>query len=66
MRDKGITVFTEDLVSVQEAARRLSRPRSTLYRWIDAGTIVTIRLGGILFVPTSEIERLAGLKPNGD
>ena len=55
---KEITVHTSDLVSVQEAANALSRPRYTIYRWIDAGKIIGIKLGGILFIPVSEVERL--------
>jgi len=30
----------------------------TLYRWLDAGKIVGIKLGGVLFIPESEVERL--------
>jgi len=67
MRDttpnKTIIVFTPDLLSVQDAARLLGKPRSTAYRWIHSGHLLTIRLGGVLFVPTSEVERLlAGMK----
>lgn len=53
-----IKVATSDLVSMAQAAHELGRPRSTIYRWADAGKIVSIRLGGILFVPKSEVERL--------
>ena len=53
-----VTISTSDLLSVQHAAQELKLPRSTLYRRIDAGKIFAIRLGGVLFVPKSEIERL--------
>ncbi|MQY80818.1 MAG: helix-turn-helix domain-containing protein [Dehalococcoidia bacterium] len=47
-----------ELYTVPEAAKELGRPHMTLYRWIDADKLIAIRLGGILFVPKSEIERL--------
>ena len=53
-----IKVATSDLLSVAQAARELERPRSTIYRWADAGKIIGIKLGGILFIPKSEVERL--------
>ena len=53
-----IKVATSDLVSVAQAARELERPRSTIYRWVDAGKIHGIKLGGIIFIPKSEVERL--------
>ena len=53
-----IKVATSDLVSVAQAARELERPRSTIYRWVDAGKIIGIKLGGIIFIPKSEVERL--------
>ena len=55
---KEITVTTKDLISVQDAAKVLNRHRYQIYRWIDAGKIISIRLGGILFIPVSEVERL--------
>ncbi|GAI98603.1 unnamed protein product [marine sediment metagenome] len=55
---KEITVTTNDLMSVQDAAKVLNRHRYQIYRWIDAGKIISIRLGGILFIPKSEIERV--------
>ncbi|MBA7538273.1 hypothetical protein ES705_30548 [subsurface metagenome] len=53
-----IRVRTEDLVSVADAARELGRPRVTIYRWIEASKIVGIKLGAVLYIPKSEIERL--------
>lgn len=55
---KEITVTTDDLMSVQDAAKALNRHRFQIYRWIDAGKIVSIKLGGILFIPVSEVERM--------
>ena len=56
--NREIRVTTSDLISVQDAAKELERPRLTIYRWINAGKIISIKLGGILFIPKSEIERL--------
>ena len=53
-----IKVESADLMSIQQAAEELSKPRSTIYRWVKAKKIIAIQLGGILFVPKSEVERL--------
>lgn len=53
-----IKVTTDDLVSVVDAARTLGRPKMTIYRWVEAGKIIGIKLGGVLFIPVSEVERL--------
>ena len=53
-----IKVTTDDLVSVADAARALGRPKMTIYRWVDASKIVGIKLGGMLFIPKTEVERL--------
>lgn len=55
---KEVKVTTDDLMSVQDAAKTLGRPRYTIYRWIEAGKIIGLRFGGILFIPVSEIERI--------
>ena len=61
---ESIRVTTDDLMSVGRAAKALGISRMTLYRWIDAGNVVTIKLGGILFIPASEVnERLEKQKP---
>lgn len=59
-----IKVNTADLVSVAQAAKELGKPRLTIYRWVDAGKIVSIKLGGILFIPRSEVERLKEQRAN--
>jgi len=57
-----VRVRTEDLSSVADTAKELGRPRVTIYRWIEAGKIVGIKLGGILFIPKSEVKRLKNKK----
>ena len=53
-----VEITTDDLLSVPQAARLLNRPKITLYRWIEKGKIVAIHLGGVLFIPKREVERL--------
>ena len=55
-----IQIRTDDLLSVPQAAKILGRPKITLYRWIEKGKLIAIELGGVLFVPTKEVERLKG------
>ena len=53
-----IKVMTDDLLPVGKAAKALGQHRTTVYRWVEAGKIVAIKLGGILFIPKSEIQRV--------
>ncbi len=57
-----IKITTSDLFSVSNAAKELGRPRITIYRWIETGKIQGIKLGGILFIPREEIDRLKNEK----
>ncbi len=49
---------TSDFLTVPQAAKQIGVHFVTIYRWIDAGTIVSVNFGGILFIPKSEVERL--------
>ncbi len=53
-----ITVSTSELLSVAQAARELGRARITIYKWIERDKIVGVWLGGRLFIPKSEVDRL--------
>ena len=55
---ESIKVTTDDLLSVGRAAKNLNISRVWLYHLIKDGKVNTIRLGGILFVLKSEVERL--------
>jgi len=53
-----IEIKTDDLMSVPQAAKALGRPKITLYRWIERGKIIAIKLGDVLFIPKKEVDRL--------
>lgn len=44
--------------SVDDAAELFSVTRATIYRWITAGKISTVKLGGCRRIPRSELERV--------
>ena len=58
-----ILIQTKDLVSVKEAAEALGIARVTVYKQISRGELLSCRLGGSLYVPRSEVERI--LKERG-
>ena len=66
MSSREITVTTNDLISVQDAAEALKRPRITLYRWIAKGKLVSVKFGGIYYIPVSEVTRLKNTTSEGD
>jgi len=47
-----------ELYTVPEAEKKLGKTHVTLYRWIAADKLIAVRLGGILFIPRSEIDRI--------
>ena len=55
---RELKVVTDEFVTVPEAAKQLGKPKMTLYRWIGANKLIAVTFGGILFVPTSEVERV--------
>lgn len=64
--DQGaiIKFATDDLLPVSKAAKALGQHRTTVYRWIKTRKITAINLGGVLFIPKSEVERLQREKNN--
>jgi len=59
---ESVRVTSDDVLSVGRAAKLLECSRMTLYRRISANKIHSIKLGGIMFIPVSEIERLKNEK----
>ena len=53
-----LTLTTKDLVVPDEAANQLNVHRTTLYRWIRLGIIMSVRIGKSTLIPKTEIERL--------
>jgi excisionase family DNA binding protein len=51
-----------EAVTVNTASEEIGIHHATLYRWIQAGKVAYIQFGGILFVPTTEVERLKNEK----
>lgn len=56
----------DDLVTVPKAAKQLGHHKTTLYRWWKAKKLYLVEIGGILFIPVSEIERLKNEEATGD
>jgi len=52
----------EGMVTPSNAAQQLNESETALYRRISANKIHSIKLGGIMFIPVSEIERLQNEK----
>ena len=50
-----ITISTDDLLSVPQAAKQLGVHFATVYRWIDKGRIRPFRIGGQVFVTVDDI-----------
>jgi len=53
-----IKVTSSDLFSITQAAKKLGRPRKTIYQWLANGKMHGIKLGEFTYIPVSEITRL--------
>jgi excisionase family DNA binding protein len=53
-----ITLQTKDLLSVAQAAQEIGCARLTIYRWVAASKVISVRFGGLIYIPLSEVERL--------
>lgn len=62
MEKTQITITSDDVLTVPDAAKAIGIHFVTLYRRIEAGKIVAVRLGGVLFIPKSEIDRVQNEK----
>lgn len=56
-----ITLETKDLLSVAQAAKEIGCSRLTVYRWAASRKILSVKLGGIIYIPKSEVLRMKGL-----
>lgn len=50
-----ITLQTNDLLTVEQCAKLLGRPRITIYRWIEKNKVNAVEIGKTLYIPTSEL-----------
>ena len=53
-----ITIASNDFMTIPELAKKLKRPKMTLYRWVKSGKLISVEFGGIKFIPVTEIKRL--------
>jgi len=53
-----VATQTTDFMTARQAAKQIGVHFTTIYRWVEAGTILSINFGSILFIPKSEVERL--------
>jgi excisionase family DNA binding protein len=53
-----IEVNTDELVSVDQASQETGVPRPTLYRWINQNKVNAFKIGGVIFIPKTEISKL--------
>lgn len=54
----SVTITTDDVMTVAQAAVKLGKHITTIYRWIESGELMGVKLGGVMLVPTSQVERL--------
>ena len=62
MLEAEAAASSDQLISVDEAARLLSVSKMTLYRWDQNGILKKVEIGGKRRYRKSDIERLAGCK----
>ena len=62
MLEAEAAASSDQLISVDEAARLLSVSKMTLYRWDQNGILKKVEIGGKRRYRKSDIDRLAGCK----
>ena len=65
MSNSGAAPDAAALLTVPQAAERLNVTRACIRRWILERKIATVKLGRLIRIPASEVERLvnSGLRP---
>ena len=51
-------INTDEIYTIEDAAKVLNKGVATLWRWIRDGKIHVLRLSGRTLIPKSEVERL--------
>ena len=54
------------MLTIQQVADDFHVTRKTVYNWIQAGRISVIRIGGVLRVEQSEVDRIKRGEVNSD
>jgi len=54
----NIPKYVKGLLTISETARRLQVARPTVYRWLERGKLSGTQIGGVIFVPEGEVERV--------
>jgi len=55
---KDTEISQERLLSPQQFADRLSISRWTVYAWLQEGRIKSVKIGRLVRIPESEVERI--------
>jgi len=53
-----ITLTSDDILSIPQAAKELGVHFTTVYRWIDKGIIRPFRIGGQVFITVDDLKAL--------
>lgn len=53
-----ITITTEDLFTIPQAAKELGVHFATIYRWIDKGKLHPFRIAGQVFLTVDQVSAL--------
>lgn len=61
-RPKALSEYPE-MMQIQDVSNYFGVTRDTVYRWIKAGQIDSIKIGRIWFVPRESIERMKKCAP---
>lgn len=53
-----VEITTDDLLTIEEAAREIGCHHATIFRWIDRGKMLTLKLAKSRVIPRAEVDRL--------
>jgi excisionase family DNA binding protein len=52
--------------TVDEVSVALGRDPATIWRWVKAGTIASVKIGGSRMIPVAELKRISGQDTNNE
>lgn len=59
-----LTVTSDDILSIPQAAKELGVHFTTVYRWINKGLIRPFRIGGQVFITVEDLKALKKERAN--